>query len=457
MTKSLSDIRQEIEAKLLAAEDRHNNLCLNINQQDKALEALLESSPQFQVLGDICLSLDKLAEMDAASLFWGEDYSGSQQENLLSRVSDTITGFQQKVDEINGLKMDLQGQADLKLDTLDDLSYQLDDVLLQQEAEQDDYAIERHDTHLPFHAMHLPWATEQHDQLRFRKSLSAVFVFLLLLNTLIIFWDLPDISDREVVVPEYLVELVKKDKPKPRPVVKKINPKLEQKSDEKNVAKRDDKPKPTPDQKKAARKKAEASGVLAFKGSFEELLADDVDQRLGSSANLSNRASISKGDSSRNLVMAQAKQSSGGINSSDISRGVGGTAGTQMGTGVEFSRVESAIGTDMVADDRPLSDGVGPSRTDEEIQIVFDRYKAALYRIYNRELRKDPTLRGKMVLRITIEPNGSVSLTKVESTNMQSPGLLDGVLQRVARFNFGPKDGVPTITILYPIDFLPAA
>nr|WP_243760273.1 AgmX/PglI C-terminal domain-containing protein [Aestuariicella hydrocarbonica] len=111
----------------------------------------------------------------------------------------------------------------------------------------------------------------------------------------------------------------------------------------------------------------------------------------------------------------------------------------------------------MVADDRPLSDGVGPSRTDEEIQIVFDRYKATLYRIYNLELRKDPMLKGKMVLRITIEPNGAVSFAAVESTNMNSQQLVSGVLNRVKRFNFGPKEGVPTVTILYPIDFLPAA
>jgi hypothetical protein len=30
------------------------------------------------------------------------------------------------------------------------------------------------------------------------------------------------------------------------------------------------------------------------------------------------------------------------------------------------------------------------------------------------------------------------------------------IVARVKRFNFGPKDGVPAITILYPIDFLPA-
>src|SRR5690606_26123174 len=97
------------------------------------------------------------------------------------------------------------------------------------------------------------------------------------------------------------------------------------------------------------------------------------------------------------------------------------------------------------------------SRTDEEIQIVFDRYKAALYRIYNRELRRDPTLRGKMVLRITIEPDGTVSACTVESTDMNSPTLVSEIVDRVKRFNFGPKEGVPALTILYPIDFLPAS
>jgi len=41
---------------------------------------------------------------------------------------------------------------------------------------------------------------------------------------------------------------------------------------------------------------------------------------------------------------------------------------------------------------------------------VFDRYKASFYRLYNRELRNNPALKGQMVLRLTIEPDGSVSM-----------------------------------------------
>jgi hypothetical protein len=95
-------------------------------------------------------------------------------------------------------------------------------------------------------------------------------------------------------------------------------------------------------------------------------------------------------------------------------------------------------------------------RTDEEIQIVFDRYKAALYRLYNRELRSDPTLKGQMILRLTIEPDGSVSLCQLQASDMKAPQLAAQVVERVGTFDFGAKEGIVAVTILYPIDFLPA-
>jgi hypothetical protein len=125
---------------------------------------------------------------------------------------------------------------------------------------------------------------------------------------------------------------------------------------------------------------------------------------------------------------------------------------------VQVTRVTSGIGgIGKPGADRPLSgEGVGPSRTDEEIQIVFDRYKSALYRLYNKELRKDPTLRGQMVLRLTIEPDGSVSMCALQSSDMDAPDLSTQVVDRVLTINFGAKD-VQALTIVYPIDFLPAA
>ena len=40
---------------------------------------------------------------------------------------------------------------------------------------------------------------------------------------------------------------------------------------------------------------------------------------------------------------------------------------------------------------------------------------------------------------------------------MKAPALSAQVVDRVKNFDFGAKDGISAITILYPIDFLPAA
>jgi hypothetical protein len=102
------------------------------------------------------------------------------------------------------------------------------------------------------------------------------------------------------------------------------------------------------------------------------------------------------------------------------------------------------------------ADNAEAGRTDEVIQIVVDRDKSALYRLFNKELRRDPTLKGQVLLKLTIEPDGSVSLCELKASDMNAPELTAQVVERVRGFDFGAK-AVPAITILYPIDILPAA
>ena len=124
--------------------------------------------------------------------------------------------------------------------------------------------------------------------------------------------------------------------------------------------------------------------------------------------------------------------------------------------GVAGARGASSSGTGGSAD-RPMAGGMSAGRTDEEIQIVFDRYKASLYRLYNRELRKNPTLRGQIILKLTIEPDGTVSFCVEQSSDMNAPALSQQVVDRVSTFDFGAKEDISAVTIIYPIDFLPAA
>jgi hypothetical protein len=59
-------------------------------------------------------------------------------------------------------------------------------------------------------------------------------------------------------------------------------------------------------------------------------------------------------------------------------------------------------------------------------------------------------------LRLTIEPDGSVSMCVLQSSDMDAPNLSVQVVDRVRTINFGAKE-VQALTIVYPIDFLPAA
>ena len=219
-------------------------------------------------------------------------------------------------------------------------------------------------------------------------------------------------------------------------------------------------------------------GILAFKEKFASLAQDTVVAPLGADARHVAADEVGR-PSARSLLTSNTPGSSGGINVASLSRSVGGGGGGGGGGGnggggvggrgtgagggggggiggVGVGRAVSSIAPITGADRPKARGGPGSARTDEEIQIVFDRYKASFYRLYNRELRNNPALKGQMVLRLTIEPDGSVSMCALQSTDMDAPDLATQVVGRVRTINFGAKDGVPAVTIVYPIDFLPA-
>ena len=87
--------------------------------------------------------------------------------------------------------------------------------------------------------------------------------------------------------------------------------------------------------------------------------------------------------------------------------------------------------------------------------MTFDRNKGSIYSVYNRALRNDPGLKGKIVLRLTIAPSGKVTRCDLVSSELGDPVLGKKIVSRVKLFDFGAKD-VTEVTITYPIDFLPA-
>jgi len=464
---------------------------------------------RFDALQDVCNALDKLGQLKADELFWEGIQETKDAAGHLERVRGRVAGFEEEISGILEKQASLKEQINQCLDELDILNEEVSDAYDREERRKEEFVIEREISPVPYRAMIMPWTKEAESERRLRRAVLVALLFCFVFGSLIplIKVPIPDRSVAVVEIPERLAKLVKKEPPPapmPKPVPKKPReePREEPKpvQEEPKPAKEEpkqarekpkqpqEKSKPQPEQQPpvkppapeppkvaagdgggaaAARKKAERVGVLAFKNAFADLMDETAMAKLGTEARLSNDSARAAGKAvaQRSLVAIQAQGgSSGGIGNALVSRNVGrgnvdrlGGAGIGSGggSGVGIARVESAI-AGLEESSRPLSDGLAPGRTDEEIQIVFDRYKAALYRIYNKELRKDPTLRGKILMRISIETSGAVSMCKVESTDLASPELVAKIVERIKRFNFGPKEGVPKITILYPIDFLPA-
>lgn len=447
-------------------ESEQQALAVLQEQLNKVESELQEKAPQrqkFQLLGVICESLDQLHEMDAASLFWGEGVSEAEHEQKIASARGVADQFNAELKVLDQAQSELAEKIAWHQGNLNELEFHLAEVSEEIDKAQYDFVIERDaDDRKVFAAGLLPWSKTEEDEKRQRKALLVSLAVMFLVGGIPAIWTLPPPDpNKEIEIPERLAKLVK-EKAKPKPVEKKQEQKKDDapKPDEPKVAKKEE---PKPEEVKKARKKAETKGVLAHRDMFVDLMDDSMTSNLGAEAKISGSkatgaAAANGAEGSRALITASAGGSGGVAAASAVSRGGVGSGGGNAisGSGLSTGQVQSSVAASVKETARPLSKGAGPSRTDEEIQIVFDRYKSALYRIYNRELRNNPSLRGKMVLELVIEPDGSVSSCRVKSSDLDSPTLGQKIVMRVQMFNFGAKEGVPQTKILYPIDFLPA-
>jgi TonB family protein len=139
-----------------------------------------------------------------------------------------------------------------------------------------------------------------------------------------------------------------------------------------------------------------------------------------------------------------------------MARGFGGGAGA-IGTHTATT-VQHGADLDPNAGGRVQRTGSSgkPSRAREEVEIVFDKNKGALYALYGRALRDKPELQGKVVIEFKIEPSGEISACRVVSSELNDPELEKKIIARVRLIRFKPMDVEPLV-VSKPIDFFPAA
>ena len=242
----------------------------------------------------------------------------------------------------------------------------------------------------------------------------------------------------------------------------------------------------------AARRKVAGIGLLAMNNDLQELhgapiavqMRTDIKQGpgVGTSTGVGVGAGNEAGVPTRNLITSNATGGSGGINTAAYSKntGGGGLAGrsTTMVEGVIGGGGGGGAGG---GGSRGRGDGTGSgvggyggngtgsgpggtatrggggkaSRSIEDVRLVFERNKGSIYAIYNRALREEPGLQGKVVLKLTIAPEGNVVDVRIESSDLKTPELEAKLLARIRQFDFGAKD-VNQMIVSYPVDFLPS-
>ena len=464
VNSKLTEKEQSIQEEFDKSERELDGLKGDLQAVDTELGELAQRNHQYELLSTVCRSLDELENLGASRLFWGEHSRSDHSAEHIRNARRMLDEFNAEVAGVEDRRQAAVDKIGDQNDVLEYLHYDLRDARTQAESRWQEWRVEREVVALTRRAQVMPWARGTEEDARFRRSLAASLLVSLTVGLLVSIFDLPILERSvEIELPERIAKLVREERrlpPAPETVEEPIIPEQEIPEPElAEVQTPDELPEITEEpvvaevEQPETREQVKSKGILAFRESFASRANMRPAAQLGSQATFTTAGANAVGRPERSMVTTSAPGSSGGINLSDISRNVGGGGQAIEGGGV--MQVASSIGGGEGAG-RPLSGGRLAGRTDEEIQIVFDRYKAALYRLYNRELRKNPTLRGQLVLQLTIEPDGSVSLCQLESSNMGAPVLGQQVIDRVSAFDFGAKEGIVAITIIYPIDFLPA-
>ena len=368
-----------------------------------------------------------------------------------------------------------------------------------------------------FRPQALPWSVSTADDIRFRRIWQTILTICTIACVIILLLPVvkPDRSKPQELPPvmakllldkapappappvkpapvtpvpqQPVTAAVKPEALKPLPPPKPIKPQLQKET-------LPDAKTPVPNQApgestEGARRKAASVGLFAANEDLAPLRAKamavqlnpDIKQGpgVGTGVGKGVGAGNEDGTPTRAMITSNATTGSGGISSSAFSRNTGGSGlggksttlvaggfangvdggtGTGGGRGGAGGRGGEGNGTGTgTGKGGTLNKGGGgkASRSIEEIRVVFDRNKGGIYAIYNRALREDASLQGKVVLELTIAPSGALTNCRIISSELHAPDLESKLLARIRQFDFGAKD-VEQIIVTYPVDFLPS-
>jgi len=301
-----------------------------------------------------------------------------------------------------------------------------------------------------YHEPVFPWSSTDNDD-SFKKIVKRVLITFIIFGLVVPWLPSPEAEKKPLkqISPRLAKLITKKRLQKPKIAkVKSVKKKVAKKKTQKKIAKA--KKKVVKKKQVKARKKAQQTGLMAMRSDIQDLQSMFDLSSLNNKKPLQNNHSKAKHTKSSSALSNRAIKSSGGIDTSKLSRSTGNTGlSDRKGT-----KVSSNLGTGATNIPRRTSSGQN-ARAIEELNYIFDKYKGSLQNIYQRALRKNPSLQGKVIFELTINAAGKVTKCKIISSELNSKALERRLISKVKSFRFSSKN-VSTVTVTMPIDFLPS-
>ena len=320
----------------------------------------------------------------------------------------------------------------------------------------------------------LPWSSSEIENKRF-KIINIVVLLITVGFAGVVKWqELPERPRGEKEkVPAQLTRLMTPRKVEPpQPIPKpKPNPSLPEVEKPKPVPPKPLEPKKTPPKevKKAppkpvkvkvptqaqvteqAKIKARQSGLLAFQDELASMRDNASLNNLADTDTI--RGAGASNQTQRKFIGKKVAGNSGGVNTSNLTTNIGSKGELVGRKNTEYVAPNEGLAS-LAAKQILTEDTVLGDRNTESIRKVLDANKGAIYAIYRKALRSDPSLQGKLTVNLQIEPNGLVSKVKLVFSELDSPEVEKKLLNRIRLISFGEQQVTQTL-LDYSFNFLP--
>ncbi|MFQ5822720.1 MAG: AgmX/PglI C-terminal domain-containing protein [bacterium] len=177
----------------------------------------------------------------------------------------------------------------------------------------------------------------------------------------------------------------------------------------------------------------EVEDILGLSGESQQ----DLDKVLSSLSGIKSSGKPTEGKGGPGIGSAYVKggRAEGGGGIDDLVSNLGSTKSNSFERSGEL----------VVVSESPLIEGGGKKgivgRNQDDIQAVVLKHKHGIQYCYERELKRNPNLKGKLVVRFTITSQGIVKSVKIVSSTLNNRKVEQCVIRRIRRWNdFGFND-----------------